>query len=197
MIRRLSFPNYDDNGERIKLYDINTMPKSIVFLDFDGVIIPNHSNSRWDHNLNELRNYLTKRYNDERFLKANPGNLGASYYDFDPLALGRLRKLLDDTYSEVVIHSDYRYNTKLEEFKLLFKIHGMDDYIIDVCNPKEEKDIAIKRYLSRNENDIESYVIFDDDIKINRGFGEHFILTDNVLTDENCKQARKVLERYY
>ena len=193
MIKKITFPKYYD-GRPCTIYDPESvLNKRIVFLDFDGVIIPYHNDDRNRHNLDKLAIYLYKKYNDEIYLTMNKGNLGMVYYDFDPLALGRLRKLLDDTMSEVVISSDYRWTSDLLQMRALFKIYGMDDYIIDIVDNKLNKAVAIRKYLVEHKEEIENYIILEDDINVNRGFGEHFILTDNLLSDENCEQARKVL----
>lgn len=168
--------------------------KSIVFLDVDGVICPYGFSRRWDHNLENTAEYLAKKYNDDLYLRMPISDLGGAYYDWDLESLGKLKKLLDYTESEIVIHSDLRIWNDLESFKGMFRLYGMDEYVIDVCNPKLDKIETIEDYLNKTPN-IENYVIFDDNDEL-KVFGDNFIYTKNLLTDENIDAANKVLLRY-
>ena len=54
------------------------------------------------------------------------------------------------------------YNNE-DKLKALFKIHGMDGYIVDTL-PKGLKEIVIKNYLDSNSELVESYAVKDDRI---------------------------------
>ena len=191
MNRNWLFPNYDSNGKRvIPIPDT----KSIVFLDIDGVICPYCGDTRWHHNLKELAEYLKNKYKDDIYLKIPEPDLGGAFYDWDLEAIGKLKTILDETDSEVVIHSDLRIWNNLEYFKGLFKLHGMDEYVIDVCGPRLDKVKTVEEYLEKTDN-IENYVILDDNDEL-AVFNGHFVLTYDKLNDNNVEEACKILLRY-
>ena len=191
MIKNLMFPKYDDNGCS-RLVMPNT--KSIVFLDFDGVIIPYNNDSRWYHDLKKLAIYLSKKYRNDIYLKVPEGDLGGAFFDWDLTALGRLRKILDETASEIVIHSDYRIFDTLEQLKAMFRLYGMDEYILDVCEKGPDKEEAIRNYLYQNSDNIENYVVLDDNPELDV-FNDHFVLTNDYLKDEDVEKTLKILMR--
>lgn len=191
MNKSFMFPKYDENGiSRIAIPDI----KSILFLDIDGVICPYSNDSRWCHDLRKLSLYLANKYKDDIYLKVPEGDLGGAFYDWDLMALARVKNILDITDSELVIHSDLRDWNDLDCFKALFKLYGMDEYVIDRCIPKFDKEVAIRKYLEENE-DIENYVVIDDDNDLSV-FKDNFVLTNNYINDKNVEDACKVLLRY-
>ena len=187
------------SNDFIRLVDDRLVPgvpntKKIVFLDIDGVIDGYYTDERLRHDLTATANYLALKYHDDIYKTIRQNDLGAAYYNWNSVALGRLQQLLYETRSEIVLHSDYCFGNSLEQLKALFKLHGMDDYLIGKCNDKPKLE-RIKDYLEEYKDIIENYVIFDDNDKAHlEEFGEHFILTKNLLTNKNIKKAEKILE---
>ena len=171
--------------------------KKIVFLDIDGVIASYYRDERLHHDLKATASYLALKYHNDIFLKTREWDIGASYYNWDDVAIGRLKKLSYETGSEIVVHSDFCIKTSLEQLKALFLIHGMDDYVVGkVDETAGSKLKSIKKYLEEYKSVIENYVIFDDNDEAGlEKFGEHFILTRNLLTQKNIKDAEKILKK--
>lgn len=191
MTKQFMFPRINQNAEPI--FGVPNI-KKIVFLDIDNVIESGNVDDKIDHDLKATASYLALKYHDDIYNRMRDNDIGASFYNWDDLAIGRLKKLLYETGSEVVIHSDYRIDTNLEEFKALFRIHGMDDYIIDKCGNYDSKIEAIKKYLENYKQIIENYIIFDDDDEL-AVFNNHFILVKDLLSYTNIKEAEKILEK--
>ena len=182
------FPKIDVNSE----YKLGIPEKRIItFLDIEGVISKN-TDKLYDHDLYKTREYLAQKYKDDIYLKIREVDIGHAFYDWDPICLGRLRNYLDKTESEIVIHSDWRIGNCLETMRALFKIHGMDEYILDVLPATKNKIEAIRDYLESENDNIENHVVIDDDDKL-RVFGDHFVLVKKRLNSRNLKEAERIL----
>lgn len=187
MNKNISFPFIDNYGGcRLEIPE----KKRIVFLDIDGVIAPYHNDSRHDHDMIATVNYLANKFKDDIYLKMSRQDVCAAYYDWDDLAIGRIKSLLNYACAEVVIHSDYRAFNTLETLRALFRLHAMDEYIIGKCNDHIRKEDAIKEYLNIYEDIIESYVVFDDDYNIKI---DNIIYTNDYVKDEEIERAKRIL----
>lgn len=164
----------------------------IVFLDIDGVIAQGSKNDWYIHDINKTIDYLVNKYKDDIYKRMKQYDVLAAYYDWDPLSIGKLKKLLDITYSEIVILSNFRFGNTMESLKALFKLHAMDEYILDRCPAFDDKIDAINEYL--NGNIVDNYVIFDDNEKL-KIFDGNFIQTYGYLSDENIDAAYRVLTK--
>ena len=61
-------------------------------------------------------------------------DVGAVYYDWSEKAVYNLKKLITNCDAEIVISSDWKRTRTLEELKLLFRMHGLDEYITDMTS---------------------------------------------------------------
>ena len=182
------FPSINENGN----YKLGIPDKKIItFLDIDGVISKN-TDKLYDHDLDKTREYLAKKYKDDTYLRIKNVDIGYAFYDWDPICLGRLRNYLDRTESEIVISSDWRDGNDLDMMRALFKIHGMDEYILDVLPEKGEKIVVIREYLEREKDNIENYVVIDDNNELSV-FENHFVLVKKKLNSRNLKEAERIL----
>jgi hypothetical protein len=86
----------------------------IIFLDIDGVL--NHE-VWYKRRFNEVDN--------ESILEKYP------YYDFDPLSIGLINKIIELTDAKVVISSTWRIGKSIEELIELFNSVGFKGDIID------------------------------------------------------------------
>lgn len=138
-----------------------------LFLDIDGVL------------------------NSQKFLSTT---LGTPYPldQFDPIAVERLNRIVEETGCKVVISSSWRDNYGLEsvfeKVGLNFPIHGKTGY--DVCRGKE-----IANWLKDKKKPYR-YVILDDcDDHIDVYHSGHFIHTSETygLREKHVKLAIKIL----
>lgn len=122
-------------------------------------------------------------------------DVAAVYYDWDHKAVKLLKDCLDETNAKIVISSGWREYNNEDKLKALFKIHGMDGYIVDTL-PKGLKEIVIKNYLDSNAELVESYVVLDDaDMSI--AFVPQMVRTYDKLTEENTKEIMDALSHRY
>jgi len=77
-------------------------------LDIDGVLQPLGSQKRFDHDMEKLREDLAAKFDNDEYLEMDRYDLAAVYYDWDPDAVERLRKLCIEQQAEIVISSDWR-----------------------------------------------------------------------------------------
>ena len=152
---KIYLDHYDDTLEPYE-------GKRIVFLDIGGVICDN-CDEKYSHDLKRTAQYLAWKYHDDIYTKMYAVDVGLAYYDWNSLAIGRLKQFLFDQDAEVVVHSDWCLNTTLEELKALFRLHAMDEYIYDkydivVCSqvlehiPFELFEATIKRICKITKN---------------------------------------------
>ena len=60
-----------------------TIRRRVIFLDIDGVLQPPSRQTRFKHDLEELRRSLAERFDDETYLSMDKYDLGAVYHDWD------------------------------------------------------------------------------------------------------------------
>ena len=160
--------------------------KRIIFLDSDGVIQPHTGSNamRSGHLTDRLLEDLCQRYDPALVREGDPYDLAAAFWDWDPGALGRLKYLCRRTGSRIVLHSDWTKNTRQERLKLFFALHGMQEYILDVCNRTAdsvvsagaEKVNAIRSWLAEHEGGAAEYLVLDDR-DFSWEFGRHCVCT--------------------
>ncbi|MCR0336007.1 HAD domain-containing protein [[Clostridium] innocuum] len=147
--------------------------RSVIFLDIDGVLQPTRNERRFQHRLKETARFLREKYDDEIYLTLDRYDVAAVYYDWDLAAVGTLKKLIEETCSEIVIHSSWIYGKSIEQLKALFRIHDLDMFITGFAeSPDRNKKKAIRKYLEENP-DVKNYVVIDDDFFVFIQFGEH------------------------
>lgn len=180
--------------------------RRVIFLDIDGVLQHWRSRERFDHDLEQTRSDIADRMGNDDYLKLDKYDVGAVYYDWNERAVKNLRRLLQWCDAEIVISSDWKRSKTLEQLKLLFRLHQLDEYITDVTwyayhtfKPEE-----IREYLGRHPN-LKSYVILDD-LDMERHFRGHTVYTgeSSFLTEDSMMKAARILEygpwwedRYY
>ena len=191
--------NYKDNCYYLKDVKKAVDEHRTVFLDIDGVLQPG-SQKRHDHDNEYLKKYLYKKYSDQRYLDMKHYDAGAVFYDWRPSAVGYLKEILDTTYSNIVLSSDWRSGHSWDELKAFFKLYDLDDYLVDrtpfdnTYNKIYTHDTSIQEYLSIHR-EIKKYIVLDD-INYYKEFGENFRLVKNkygCLSADDYEYARVVL----
>lgn len=153
----------------------------VLFLDFDGV-------------LNSMRYF-------ERVTGQRDGITLAAFTrsQFDPEAVERLNKLLDQTGAAVVVSSSWRLAYKrtqlcdlLNEVGFRGKVLGMTPNLMTDTRAKE-----IAAWLGEHRKKVGAFAIVDDDHTAGVGFAPQFVHTTFAegLTDEAAERLAAILTR--
>lgn len=158
----------------------------IIFLDIDGVM---------NHQL-----YYREKSQHERH---NSGDI----YDIDPVSVGFLNTLIDQTGAKVVISSTWRHSG-IEYCRTALLAKGFQGEIIDITpNLRHEgclRGNEIYHWININSemlcgtpngSDFKEYVILDDDTDMLYWQGNNFIQIDPYagLTPNHCYRAKFIL----
>lgn len=188
MLRKEMFLNQNH-----KLKHKQTSQKNkVIFLDIDGVLQPLGRQCRFDHDMEATREYLAKAHSNACFLEIDKYDLAAAYYDWNFIAIGILRELVEEDHCRIVIHSGWREYLTFEKLKALFQIYGLEESIIGVTD-KGDKTESINKYLSEHD-EIDSYVVIDDDKTLLYDFGSKFCFTHNFMTTDDYDQCKTILQ---
>ena len=82
----------------------------------------------------------------------------------------------------------------LETLRLLFSLHGLDRYLVDVTVDTGDKAEEIQMYLW-GYPEIKRYVVIDD-LNMERSFRNHFVhVRDKYFNEDNFKEAVLILSK--
>jgi len=177
---------------------------NILFLDIDGVLQSPNSQKRFEVNRESLISYLTNIYNVD-YSQYNEYDVAAVYFDWDKIAVNRVKKILEKTNAFIVITSNWKNKLLPNKMKDLLKIQGLDKYYvgetanyydikeIDKTKAYHYKVIEILDYLKQNKN-ITNYVVVDD-LDLSNGLKGHFVRTNNIISAENAENCIRILKR--
>ena len=175
-----------------------TLRRTVIFLDIDGVLQPPSQQKRFKHDLEELRRSLADRFDDEFYLGMDKYDLGAVCFDWDSEAVERLRSLCEDFGAGIVISSDWRRSKSTRGLQALFRVHELHHYVTDKTNetggPPHYRAGEVKEYVESHP-EIERFVIIDDGFReeFDELFPEQFVHTGYRLEADNEQRARQIL----
>ena len=174
----------------------------IVFLDVDGVLQPYDAEYRFyeiDKKAKRLVFDLSEKY-DVDYEKYSIYDILAVYYDWNTEAVERLRKVLDETNSKIIISSDWKSEKFPYKMRDLLKIHNLDKYwycdntIIRKVLPMEEvRHLEIEDSLKKYS--IDNFVVLDDLKKLGIYYPNNSVITYNYMSINNMNDCIKILKK--
>ncbi len=172
----------------------------VLFLDIDGVLQPLWAHDRSEYDLDALRETIAEHFNDPGYLKIDKWDIAAVFYDWDFISIGYLKRLLLFFDADIVLHSSWINYNNLENLKRLFRLHQLDDYLVDVTESNFGQDedgtyrskvTAITRYLEAHK-DIKRYAIIDDDRSLEK-LGDRFVRSPGKIDKETYLKLRETM----
>jgi hypothetical protein len=179
--------------------------KKVVFLDIDGVLQLGTQN-RHNCDLDRLKSDLEEL--NPSYSLNDKYDLAAVLLDWNKECVRNLKNLLEQTGAFIVVSSDWRNHKSLLEVQLLFRLQGLDKYVIGKTTSipfcplgDTEKYPVLKSRAREIEHylascpEIDYFVIIDDNdgygAKISEFFPDHFVYTDfhQGLTKEKMEEA--------
>ena len=116
---------------------------------------------------------------------------------FNPISVGLLKKLIEETNSRIVITSSWRFGAKQLLFKELSKT-GLKKYLHKNWETPQvygsKRGNEIKLWLDNNQ-EVTNYVIIDDADEVLQEQLEYFVRTkiETGFGEENYQRAKKIL----
>ncbi len=174
--------------------------KCVLFLDIDGVLQPTWSQKRFDYDLDALQKEMAEFFNDEGYLKMDKYDIAAVFYDWDFVSIGYLKKFLIDFNADIVLHSSWINHSNLANLKRLFRIHQLDDYLVDLTEKNSgyrddgtsrSKVLVIDEYLEKHP-EIDRYAIIDDDRSLAK-LGDRYVYAPNKIDEETYIKLREAI----
>jgi hypothetical protein len=154
---------------------------NVIFLDFDGVL-----NGRPFINKNTTADLKREDYESE-------AELHRAYYEchLNPVCVGMLRQILEQTNAIVVVSSVWRMLNTIEDLRIMLAnrgLSGLEHRIMDKTNQKHNgvRGLQIQDYLNTHP-EIDKFIIIDDEVSDMRHFMNEVIKTD--LWQDGIKQS--------
>lgn len=173
----------------------------VIFLDHDGVIC---LSPQWGSRYKKQRKFYQREKIRPYKIEEIPIEL--RFDNFDKKAVKILNKIIEETDSEIVISSDWRFHATLEEMQEMYRLYGVIKAPIGMTKSLSEFDseanalFSYKNWLERircleiqrwiSENSIDSWVAIDD-LNMSNEFLkpglDNFVLTSK--ENEGIKQS--------
>ena len=167
------------------------MIKKILFLDIDGVL----NTKFW-------------------YRKMDDGTPRDKWgYVFDPMSVANLKRIVEETGADIVISSSWKC-IGLSELQKMWKSRKLPGRIIDITpdimtdedmldidldliDPGKSRGDEIKKWLSRQENQVSHYAIIDDMYEMLPEQQDNLVMTDSEtgITDEDADRIIEILNR--
>ncbi len=125
---------------------------NIVFLDINGVLQPDYYKHRFSVDKSILKK-LSNKHNID-YSQYDFYDVAAVYCDWDEQAVVRLKYILDETNSKIIVSSDWRNDRLPNKMKDLLTIQGLDRYWFadNICLGYQQNSTQVKTRLMEIKN---------------------------------------------
>jgi len=175
---------------------------NIVFLDIDGVLQPYSSENNFyeiNNKTKKLVENLSQKYKID-YSKYNIYDILMTYYDWDESAVARLKYILDETSSKIIVSSNWRSEKNIYKMRDLLTIRSLGDYWFadnSILNYKltfgEKRALEIKKSLFKYP--IDNFVILDDLKELKDFFPNNAVITFDYLKNKDVDECIKILKK--
>ena len=122
------------------------------------------------------------------------------YYEWHKSAVGRLKKILDETDAKIIISSDWKNDALPKKMQDLLKIHELDKYwYCDNIIIRKPLLVQELRYLeiqdSLNRYPIDNFVVLDDIPDLEFFYPNNSVITYDYLSINDMNEAIKILKK--
>ena len=100
---------------------------NVVFLDIDGVINPYENDDGFRYKDTDLVDKLSKKFNTDYSIYHRQ-DVCMAFIDWSPTAIRRLKRILDETNSKIIVSSDWRETSLPNMLPDLLKMYHLDKY---------------------------------------------------------------------
>lgn len=172
---------------------------NVVFLDVDGVINPYENDNGFRYTKTDLVEKLSKKFNTDYSIYHRQ-DVCMAFIDWSPTAIRRLKRILNETNSKIILSSDWRERNLPRMTFDLFKMYHLEKYwFADNIFVTKCYDFAKRRSeeikASLNKYPIDNYVVLDDCDELLEYFPDNMVVTDSYIKDDDVEKAIKILKR--
>lgn len=174
----------------------------VVFLDIDGVLQPYDTKNNFysiDSYTKKIVKNLSEKHNVD-FVKYGYYDVLPVYFDWYPQAIKRLKHILDETDSKIIVSSDWKRKELPEKMHDLLRIHDLDKYwycdniiIKEPLMPYEIRHMEIEDSLKRYP--IDNFVVLDDLEELASFYPNNSVITNDYISTLDMNEAIKILKK--
>ena len=176
---------------------------NIVFLDIDGVLQPYNAEARFYLGKNDCKKTLKKLSIDLPnidYSQYDISDIIAVLYDWNDQAVARLKYVLDNTNSKIIISSDWRSERQPNKMHDLLEICNLGKYWFkDNIIVREALTLPKIRHLeiedSLKKYPIDNFVIVDDMKGLQNYYPNNTVITHDYMSISNMNDCIKILKK--
>ena len=169
---------------------------NVVFLDINGVLQPDYFRRRFNAD-KKIIEMLSNKHNID-YSQYDFYDVAAVYCDWDEQAVVRLKYILNETNSKIIVSSDWKNNRLPNKMKDLLAIQDLDRYWfadnIELYCQSYIKTRAMEIKDSLDRYDIDNFVVLDDMQELLEYFPNNCVITHNIMSNDDMNKCIKILK---
>lgn len=125
----------------------------------------------------------------------NCWDVAAAYFDWEPEAISNLKRIVETRYrkTEIVVAMAPKATITFDEIKVLFALHGLDEYVTDICRFTGIESRSVSVYLE--EHPLLNNYVFLSAVNHLRRFAGHVVLCESPWLDTHtANQVERIFK---